>query len=185
MALTFIKRKWSGAACNSPDRDTPNRRFGMQLDSTDLFGNVPLKRCSKCKQHFPRTDFYVLTHPVYGRRYRASQCKRCAVKSVKEKYACPEGRKRILASQRKANYGISQAQYEAMRVAQNGLCAICKQPEEAKRRGVILSLAVDHCHSTGQIRGLVCRSCNSGLAQFRDSPERLLAAVDYLRKHST
>jgi hypothetical protein len=155
----------------------------MQHNSTDLFGDVPLKRCSKCKGSFPPSDFYVITHRIYGRRYRSSWCKRCSSKGHREKYANPEGRKAILASQRKNIYGITQAKYDAMIAAQGGLCAICQRPEEAKRRGVILSLAVDHCHSTGQVRGLVCRSCNSGLAQFRDSPERLLAAIEYLAKY--
>ena len=61
-----------------------------------------------------------------------------------------------------------------MHDAQGGLCAICgrKQPEKW--------LAVDHDHETGVIRGLLCSRCNSGLGQFKDNPDRLRLAADYL-----
>lgn len=60
---------------------------------------------------------------------------------------------------------------------QNGLCAICKLPEASDR-----SLSLDHCHETGKIRGLLCNACNVGLGSFRDSPENLIAASEYLTR---
>ena len=54
-------------------------------------------------------------------------------------------------------YGISAAEYDAMLLAQNGRCAICKRPPKRNR------LHVDHDHATGRVRGLLCVGCNSKL----------------------
>jgi hypothetical protein len=60
---------------------------------------------------------------------------------------------------------------------QHGACAICKRPFD----GVF---HVDHDHDTGDPRGLLCSQCNTGIGLLGDSPERLLAAVDYLRSRA-
>jgi hypothetical protein len=69
-------------------------------------------------------------------------------------------------------YGITIEQYNAMEVQQGGVCAICKQPETQERNGVKYRLAVDHCHKTGNVRGLLCFKCNSAMGSFekRDVP---------------
>jgi hypothetical protein len=77
-------------------------------------------------------------------------------------------------------YGITTEQYEALLSAQDGVCAICK--ENGEDRGA-KSLAVDHCHTTGRVRGLLCRRCNAGLGQFKDCPEGVERALAYLRRH--
>jgi hypothetical protein len=70
-------------------------------------------------------------------------------------------------------YGISMADYEAMFERQGGACAICK------RTGV--TLCVDHCHLTGEVRGLLCSQCNSAIGFCSDDPAVLLAAAEYLQ----
>jgi len=70
-------------------------------------------------------------------------------------------------------YGISMADYEVMFERQGGACAICK------RTG--LTLCVDHCHLTGEVRGLLCSQCNSALGFCRDDPALLRAAAEYLQ----
>jgi Recombination endonuclease VII len=70
-------------------------------------------------------------------------------------------------------YGISMADYEAMFERQGGACAICK------RTGV--TLCVDHCHLTGEVRGLLCSQCNSAIGFCSDDPAVLLAAAAYLQ----
>lgn len=79
----------------------------------------------------------------------------------------------------RANYGITLEDYEAMLEKQGGTCAIC----ESSIPGGNGAFSVDHCHSTGKVRGLLCRLCNSGLGHFRDSPGLLYRAVEYLRNH--
>lgn len=67
-----------------------------------------------------------------------------------------------------------------MWTAQEGLCAICHQPETVKYGDRVKDLAVDHDHETGEVRGLLCNNCNRALGMFGDSAERLLAAARYL-----
>jgi len=75
------------------------------------------------------------------------------------------------------DYGLDIERFEAMVVAQDGRCAICRQPPGSK------GLHVDHHHVTGMVRGLLCGPCNMGLGQFRDDPALLRAAADYLDSH--
>lgn len=82
----------------------------------------------------------------------------------------------------KKQYGISVDRYEAMLASQNGKCAICGNGEKMRIRGVGTALAVDHCHSTGKIRGLLCVSCNRALGLFKDDPAILRKAIAYLRR---
>jgi Recombination endonuclease VII len=73
----------------------------------------------------------------------------------------------------KRRYGISRADYAALLARQGGVCAICGKPPEK-------TLCVDHCHSTGRIRGLLCRKCNFGLGCYAEDQAALIAALAYL-----
>lgn len=68
---------------------------------------------------------------------------------------------------------------------QDGLCAICGEPNYIYRHGEVTTrLFLDHNHTTGRFRGLLCHSCNVGLGMFRDSPALLRAACSYLKQWS-
>lgn len=82
-------------------------------------------------------------------------------------------------------FGLSLEEYDDMHARQGGRCAICNQHEGREIRGRLLSLAVDHCHKSGKVRGLLCMDCNRGLGLFRDSPEALTAAIAYLTEHTS
>lgn len=77
-------------------------------------------------------------------------------------------------------YGMSIEEYDALLASQDHKCAICGlEMDEGKR------LAVDHCHKTGKVRGIVHVRCNSGIASFLDSPEICRKAAEYLERHSS
>lgn len=82
------------------------------------------------------------------------------------------------ASQRYINYRIRQDKFDAMLSAQKGLCAICFG--KFGSRGPY----VDHDHLRGNVRGLLCARCNTGLGMFGDDQERMLAAIEYLKRTS-
>jgi hypothetical protein len=84
----------------------------------------------------------------------------------------------------KRDFGITLEEYKKKLVAQNGVCAICRQPETLVRRGVVANLAVDHDHKTGVIRDLLCSDCNNGIERFKEDPERLRSAIAYLECHA-
>jgi hypothetical protein len=74
------------------------------------------------------------------------------------------------------HYGISLEEYNKMLSAQGGSCAICSCVPGLRR------LAVDHNHSTGKVRGLLCGPCNRALGILSDDPALLRAASDYLER---
>jgi hypothetical protein len=93
--------------------------------------------------------------------------------------------RRVKAAELKKRFGMSLAEFERMHAAQDGLCAICRKPETARRRdgGGARGLAVDHCHTSGKVRGLLCTGCNAVLGQAKDNIETLEAAIRYLKRH--
>jgi len=83
---------------------------------------------------------------------------------------------------RKYSHGVDDAQYQELFEKQDGVCAICKQPETAKHKksGRVHSLTVDHDHRTGVVRGLLCRRCNTALGWFNDDEWLVECAMFYL-----
>ena len=114
---------------------------------------------------------------------------------TKHDHNTPEGRSAYQKEFRKAYpehvkghdlkkvFGINYVEYKRMSEAQGNVCAICSCPETDVRDGKLKMLAVDHCHDSNKIRGLLCTGCNTGLGKFRDDRVRLQAAIDYLDKH--
>lgn len=85
----------------------------------------------------------------------------------------PEKMKETNRRQQLRRIGLTQADVDRMLEEQNDRCAICKK--ESKR------WHIDHCHTTGRIRGVLCPLCNKGLGHFKDDPAALLAAIKYLK----
>lgn len=82
-------------------------------------------------------------------------------------------------------YNISLDEYNKLSDEQGGICAVCGGVETYRTRGRINALSVDHSHTSNKNRGLLCGQCNTGLGNFRDNPELLSAAADYLDKWAT
>lgn len=82
----------------------------------------------------------------------------------------------------KKRYGLTPETYRDLIDSQNGLCLICSVSlRELPQRQV----HVDHCHETKVVRGVLCTKCNVGIGHFKDQPDRLIRAVEYLSKHHT
>jgi hypothetical protein len=77
----------------------------------------------------------------------------------------------------KKTHGIDLATFNEMLRQQRFRCAICRTPFGDLKR---THPKIDHCHDTGQVRGILCNGCNLGLGHFRDSPTTLTRAIQYL-----
>jgi hypothetical protein len=161
-----------------------------------------MKRCSKCGEVKPLSDFYKMPEMRDGHR---NDCKACnlAAKAARyradpepakqrtrqwqlanpEKYRAKQAAYRAsggkkLADRRshlKRKFGLTLEQYDAMLAGQGGGCGIC-----GKRPRPDISLHVDHDHSTGKIRGLLCFTCNNALGDFEDDATLLRSAIAYV-----
>jgi hypothetical protein len=76
----------------------------------------------------------------------------------------------------KSTYNISAGQYRELIQLQENKCAICKSSNGDKR------LCVDHCHDTGEVRGLLCHTCNRSIGLLNDDVDLLTNAINYLKK---
>ncbi len=80
-------------------------------------------------------------------------------------------------AQRMAVYGLTPETFSELMDSQNHQCAICGHSDKSKKKTFPM---IDHCHSTGKVRGILCSSCNMGLGKFKDSIELLESAIKYL-----
>lgn len=89
---------------------------------------------------------------------------------------------KVLDGNLRKSYGMTLAQYDARHAEQGGACAICGDVYPARKHGATKRLCVDHDHTTGQVRDLLCAWCNSAIGLFRDDPDRVSCAAIYLRR---
>jgi len=134
------------------------------------------KICTLCEERKYLKEFY--TDRTHKDGF-ASRCKTCNKKAQRRARAeDPEkARNYVRKTLLKQNFGMTLEDWDAMLAKQNGVCAICGGPPNGRGR-----YHVDHCHTTGTVRGLLCHCCNLGLGNFKDTPELLVAAIDYLTK---
>lgn len=110
---------------------------------------------------------------AWGRDWR----KRNKVKLRAKKKAWKKANPDKMRGQRlKYKYRLTLIKLEAMLAAQDGKCACCPTPLTTKEA------AVDHCHASGAVRGILCRRCNSALGWVKDDPATLRRLASYLEK---
>lgn len=167
-----------------------------------------MRRCTRCSEEKPIVAFSLSRAAKDG--YHA-WCKACKSASTRAWFAAnrerelakdraeyasdgaderararqwhADNRERSLASKRAwklSIYGLTPQDYDARLGAQGNRCAICAR--EANGNKAQRDFAVDHCHDTRVVRGLLCHHCNVGLGHFFDSPDALRAAADYLER---
>ena len=140
--------------------------------------NMDGRTCTVCSEFKPIEAFVIRkTHRV-GKP--VSVCTPCKISyNRKRRELNPERVQEIeRRSKFKKNYGITVDDYYKMLESQGNGCGICKAKEPG---GGTKFFAVDHCHTTGKVRGLLCTKCNRGLGLFNDSTDKLLNAVNYLK----
>lgn len=139
------------------------------------------KQCSKCKEYKELNEFNKRSASKDGYTARCGDCIR--TKAIQTRAKRPE---RTRGYNLKVRFDMSIDDYNHLFLKQRGLCAICSNPEVNKdKKGNIKWLAVDHNHSTGEIRGLLCSSCNTGIGLLGDSTEIMKKAIKYLKERGT
>lgn len=151
---------------------------------------VLTKVCTKCGEDKDLDEYW--NHPTgkFGKRPRCKECvgreneDHLKIRLEKEPSYTRDRQKRWEEkgdNKRRRNlisrYGIMVEQYDELLESQNHQCAICKGVMDEGKR-----LAVDHCHTTGKIRGILHVRCNTAIALFKDSPEICRNAAEYLEK---
>lgn len=140
-----------------------------------------MKTCTVCKTTKPLSEFGLVRGKP--RHY----CKECKNKESREWYEKNKERKQELSKQYKhikkdkdlrSTYGISLEDYHRMLAEQGDCCKICGTHKDTVKR----SLCVDHCHTTGKVRGLLCDTCNRCLGLLKDNIDILKNAIEYLEK---
>lgn len=99
-------------------------------------------------------------------------------KAINKYKKTPTGKTKAREYHLKATYNLTVEQYNEMLKEQNHKCCICGLDEVDNK----VKLAVDHCHKTGKVRGLLCKFCNVGLGNFKDNINSLSKAISYLSK---
>lgn len=173
------------------------------------FGAIYMKKCSNCKEIKTLEEFHKNNRYKFKRHLYCKQC--VAIKWLKNKKDRTEylikyeenrirpkeyNEKKSLKSKEywkkekdnlkeprnklrlKREYNLTVEQYNQLVEDQQHMCFICEVHEDTLKR----KLAVDHCHKTGKIRGLLCFHCNTGLGHFRDNEKLLTKAIKYLTK---
>ena len=118
-----------------------------------------MRNCPDCQERTPEQDF------------SAFYCKKCHNRRNRESRARNGGARRYHLRRR---YGLEPEQVEMIVRSQGGKCAVCE---------IAPATQIDHCHSTGTVRGVLCLHCNAAMGAFQDDPELIRAAISYLEAY--
>lgn len=154
-------------------------------DSTRPDGFHPY--CRSCRAQEKRNAYNADPEKAKEQKRRSyAKHKERLKKEQREYFATPEGKARARRIVSMSRYGITQEQYDSMRESQDYKCLICDTHETEVPKGNSASyktaLHIDHCHSTGEIRGLLCTNCNTMLGKAKDNIVILQSAIFYLTK---
>lgn len=132
------------------------------------------RECKSCGQYFLWEFFNRNSH---GKNGHYSNCKTCSRQKAVQRYHEKDKFTYLLRT-----YGLTKDQFLLMYEAQDKRCAICQNEIFPQQNNGPDQLAVDHCHETGHVRGLLCNHCNRGLGMFKENKTSLQNAIKYLEK---
>ena len=144
-------------------------------------------QCKSCRLKARKERETKRFNPDYS---GVKECKRCGLEKAKDNFLLNKSTKDgfngwcrdcTKDSALKSKYSISLEEYNSLLNKQDSKCAICNTGDP---KGVSGEFVVDHCHDTGNIRGLLCNHCNTGLGKLGDSIESLEKALTYLKENS-
>lgn len=154
--------------------------------------------CRVCKILKPNEEFHLNGYrKKNGKSAPRSDCKKCSTKIHYKYLANEKKRKKVNARRRECyqkningfkdkvvklglqkRYNLTIEDYNKMLKKQNGKCAMCKISQDEISR----KFDVDHCHTTGKVRALLCLNCNRGLGLLKDNIEVLKAGIKLLKR---
>lgn len=140
------------------------------------------KKCKMCGRRRSLTQFWKQKGTKDGLRIWCKECSYADSKKWRSDNREKHNDSLRVSRLKKAGALLSRDMLEELKESHSDLCAICQKPETVVSRGKKARLAVDHCHKTGLVRGLLCRKCNNGIGYFDDNVELLQAAIAYLSK---
>lgn len=119
-----------------------------------------MKKCVACKKELSLNSFGSNKRRKDGLNQYCKKCAQEKNKNYRQKYL----------------YGLTKQEFKDLLEKQENRCAICGTHRDVLTR----DLHIDHCHTTGEVRGLLCINCNTGLGSFKDSEDLLTFAITYL-----
>jgi hypothetical protein len=149
------------------------------------FTGEEVKTCTRCGEQ-ATLEYFSLARKATATAnavYRP-ECKQCQSDRAMEWFR--QNPERTSASKRRLNlltYGLTVEEYDAMVESQGGVCAICRKPPRGTHARD-QRLVVDHCHTSGLNRGLLCNTCNRAIGLLGDDVELLYNAISYLTAHT-
>lgn len=144
-------------------------RRARELREYERCKDLASKECRSCGEEKPIAEY---RHPWMP------ECRACMKERRRKQYEQQGGKEYVYAQLLANRYGMTLDEYRDRVDAQGGRCAICGDEPERGR------LHVDHNHTTGAVRDLLCRPCNHALGNAKDDPNRLRVMIAYLERHA-
>lgn len=149
--------------------------------------NIKTRICSKCSKRKKLSKFHKSKRHALGRKL---ECAECTNKYLRNHYNKNNKNCIITKAKRtryhyRRRYGIRYEDYLLFCTVLNNQCEICgakKVPAGEQKRGSKDHLVLDHCHNTGEIRGILCQECNQGIGLLKDNLTNLQNAIKYLKR---
>lgn len=133
-----------------------------------------IKEYSKSEKAKQRSKRYMASYTKLTENNKKWRSKPTTKEKIKKYY---EDNKDMWLRSNVKKYGITIEYYYQLLEDQNNSCAICGAHESAFSR----RLHIDHCHTTGVVRGLLCHNCNAGIGHFKEDKDIMIKAMEYLK----